>query len=179
MARLKEHYKKEVVPAMMKKFNLGNVMRVPRLIKIVLNMGLGEAIQNIKLVDSGAEQLTVITGQKSVVTRAKKAISNFKLKKGQPIGCMVTLRDKRMYEFFDRLVNIAVPRVRDFKGFSQKSFDGRGSYTFGLKEQLIFPEINYNKVEKIKGLNISIVTSAKTNEEAKYLLECMGFPFRR
>jgi large subunit ribosomal protein L5 len=153
-------------------------MQVPRLEKIVVNMGLGEAISNGKLIDAAVEDLSVITGQRPVVTRAKKAIANFKLRQGVPIGAMVTLRKRRMYEFLDRLVNIALPRVRDFKGVSGKSFDGRGNYTLGLREQLIFPEINYDKVEKVKGMNITIVTTARTDEEAKALLRLFGMPFR-
>jgi large subunit ribosomal protein L5 len=162
----------------MKEFNYGNRMQVPRLEKIVLNVGLGEAIANAKLIDAAVEEVGVITGQRPVVTRAKKAIANFKLRQGLPIGVMVTLRQTRMYEFLDRLVNMALPRVRDFKGVSAKSFDGRGNYTLGLREQLIFPEINYDKVEKIKGMNITIVTTARTDEEARALLRLFGMPFR-
>jgi large subunit ribosomal protein L5 len=178
MARLKEQYTKEIVPLLMKQFGYKNIMQVPRIEKIVVNMGLGEAIQNVKILDSASEELAVITGQKTVITKAKKSIASFKLRQGMPIGCMVTLRKERMYEFLDRLMNIALPRVRDFKGVSGKAFDGRGNYSIGIKEQLIFPEINYDKVEKIKGLNISIVTSAETDEEGKALLKGFGMPFR-
>jgi large subunit ribosomal protein L5 len=178
MARLKEQYTKEIVPLLMKQFGYKNIMQVPRIEKIVVNMGLGEAIQNVKILDSASEELAVITGQKTVITKAKKSIASFKLRQGMPIGCMVTLRKERMYEFLDRLMNIALPRVRDFKGVSGKAFDGRGNYSIGIKEQLIFPEINYDKVEKIKGLNISIVTSAETDEEGKALLKSFGMPFR-
>ncbi len=176
--RLQERYAKECVPALMKEFNYGNRMQVPRLEKIVVNVGLGEAISNAKLIDAAVEEVGVITGQRPVVTRAKKAIANFKLRQGLPIGVMVTLRQSRMYEFLDRLVNMALPRVRDFKGVSAKSFDGRGNFTLGLREQLIFPEINYDKVEKIKGMNITIVTTARTDEEARALLRLFGMPFR-
>lgn len=178
MARLKEQYTKEIVPLLMKQFGYKNIMQVPRIEKIVVNMGLGEAIQNVKILDSASEEMAVITGQKTVITKAKKSIASFKLRQGMPIGCMVTLRKERMYEFLDRLMNIALPRVRDFKGVSGKAFDGRGNYSIGIKEQLIFPEINYDKVEKIKGLNISIVTSAETDEEGKALLKGFGMPFR-
>lgn len=178
MARLKEQYTKEIVPQLMKQFGYKSIMQVPRIEKIVVNMGLGEAIQNVKILDSASEELSVITGQKTVITKAKKSIASFKLRQGMPIGCMVTLRKERMYEFLDRLMNIALPRVRDFKGVSGKAFDGRGNYSIGIKEQLIFPEINYDKVEKIKGLNISIVTSAETDEEGKALLKGFGMPFR-
>ncbi|OGP81639.1 MAG: 50S ribosomal protein L5 [Deltaproteobacteria bacterium RBG_13_65_10] len=178
MARLQDRYHREVVRALMKEFNYANPMQVPRLDKIVVNIGLGEAITNGKLIDAAVQDLAAITGQKPVVTRAKKAIANFKLRQGLAIGVMVTLRRQRMYEFIDRFVNIALPRVRDFKGVSGKSFDGRGNYTVGLREQLIFPEINYDKVEKVKGMNITIVTTAKTDEEAKALLRHFGMPFR-
>jgi len=178
MPRLRERYLKDCVPALMKEFNYRNRMQVPSLEKIVLNIGLGEAIANAKLIDASVDDLAVITGQRPVVTRAKKAIANFKLRQGLPIGVMVTLRQHRMYEFLDRLVSMALPRVRDFKGVSGKSFDGRGNYTLGLREQLIFPEINYDKVEKIKGMNITIVTTARTDEEAKALLRLFGMPFR-
>jgi large subunit ribosomal protein L5 len=178
MAKFKEHYQQNVVPALMKRFNYRNVMEVPRLEKIVVNMGLGEAIQNIKILDSAAQEMSGITGQKPVITKAKKSIAQFKLRKGLPIGCMVTLRKERMYEFFNRLVNTALPRVRDFKGISGKSFDGRGNYALGIREQLIFPEIHYDKIDKIKGMNIVIVTSAKTDEEGKELLRLLGMPFR-
>jgi large subunit ribosomal protein L5 len=178
MARAEEIYREKTVPAMMKRFNYRSIMEVPKLGKIVVNMGLGEAIQNIKILDSAAQELSLITGQKPVITKAKKSIAQFKLRTGMPIGCMVTLRKERMYEFFNRLVNTALPRVRDFKGLSGKSFDGRGNYALGIREQLIFPEIHYDKVEKVKGMNIVIVTTAKTDEEAMELLRLMGMPFR-
>ncbi|MFQ6003057.1 MAG: 50S ribosomal protein L5 [Candidatus Zixiibacteriota bacterium] len=179
MARLKEKYKKEIVPALMKKFGYKNVMQVPRLEKIVVNLGMGDAIQNVKLLDSAISDLSSISGQKPAIRRAKKAISNFKLKAGMPIGCMVTLRKNRMYEFFDRLVNVAIPRIRDFRGTSPSSFDGRGNYNLGIEEQIIFPEIDYDKVEKIRGMNVTICTTAKTDEEGFELLRAMGMPFRR
>jgi large subunit ribosomal protein L5 len=178
MARLKEHYTTEIVPKLMKTFEYKSVMQVPRLEKVVLNMGLGEAIQNVKILDSASEELSKIAGQKAVITKAKKSIASFKLRQGMPIGCMVTLRQDRMYEFLDRLMNIALPRVRDFKGVSPKAFDGKGNYSLGVKEQLIFPEIDYDKIDKIKGLNISIVTTAKTDEEGRELLKLLGMPFR-
>ncbi|RQW89344.1 MAG: 50S ribosomal protein L5 [Geobacter sp.] len=178
MARLKEVYTKEIIPQLMKEFGYKNVMQVPKLEKIVVNMGLGEAIQNVKILDSAADEIATITGQKAVITKAKKSIASFKLRQGMPIGCMVTLRKDRMYEFIDRLMNISLPRVRDFKGVSAKGFDGRGNYSLGIKEQLIFPEIDYDKVDKVKGLNISIVTTAKTDEEGRALLKIMGMPFR-
>ncbi len=178
MARLKELYSKEIIPQLMKEFGYKSIMQVPKLEKVVINMGLGEAIQNIKILDSAAEELAAISGQKAVITKAKKSIASFKLRQGMPIGCMVTLRKERMFEFLDRLMNISLPRVRDFKGISPKGFDGRGNYSLGIKEQLIFPEINYDKVEKIKGLNISIVTTAKTDEEGRALLKGLGMPFR-
>jgi large subunit ribosomal protein L5 len=178
MAKIKEVYQEKVVPALIKRFNYKNGMEVPRLEKIVINMGLGEAIQNVKILDSAAQELNQITGQKSVITKAKKSIAQFKLRTGMPIGCMVTLRKERMYEFFSRLVNVALPRVRDFKGLSGKSFDGRGNYALGIREQLIFPEIHYDKIDKIKGMNIVIVTTAKTDEEGKELLKLLGMPFR-
>ena len=177
-ARLKEKFSKEVVPALMKDFQYGNVMQVPKLQKIVLNMGLGEAKENPKIIDAGMEQMGLISGQKPVTRRSRKAIANFKLREGLGIGVSVTLRGDQMYEFFDRLVNIALPRVRDFKGVSGRSFDGKGNYTLGVREQIIFPEIDYDKIEKIKGLNVTICTSAKTDEEAKGLLRHMGMPFR-
>jgi len=179
MARLKEKYKKEIVAGLMKKFGYKNVMQVPMLEKIVVNVGVGDAIQNAKLLDSAMSDLASITGQKPAIKRAKKAISNFKLKAGMPIGCMVTLRKNHMYEFFDRLVNVAIPRVRDFRGTSPTSFDGRGNYNLGVEEQIIFPEIDYDKVEKIRGMNITICTTAKTDEEGSELLKAMGMPFRR
>jgi len=178
MARLKDLYQEKVVPALMKRFGYQNRMEVPRLEKIVINMGLGEAIQNIKILDSAVQELSQITGQKPIITKARKSIAQFKLRTGMPIGCMVTLRKERMYEFFNRLVNVALPRVRDFKGVSGKSFDGRGNYSIGIREQLIFPEILYDKIDKVKGMNIIIVTTAKTDEEGKELLKLLGMPFR-
>jgi large subunit ribosomal protein L5 len=178
MANFKEIYQQKVIPALMKRFDYKNVMQVPRLEKIVINMGLGEAIQNIKILDSAVQEMTSITGQKPVITKAKKSIAQFKLRKGVPIGCMVTLRKERMNEFFNRLVNASLPRVRDFKGISGKSFDGRGNYALGIREQLIFPEIHYDKIDKIKGMNIVIVTTAKTDDEGKELLRVLGMPFR-
>ncbi len=176
--RLKERYQKEVVPALVKEFNYSNANAVPRLRKIVVNMGLGEAIQNAKLLDSATNELGQITGQKPVVTRARKSIANFKLRKNMPIGAMVTLRGDRMYEFFDRLTSVAMPRVRDFRGVSTRAFDGRGNYTLGFRDQLVFPEIDYAKVDRTKGMNITIVTDAKTDGEALALLRQMGMPFR-
>jgi large subunit ribosomal protein L5 len=176
--RLKERYQKEVVPALVKEFKYSNANAVPRLRKIVVNMGLGEAIQNAKLLDTAASELGQITGQKPVVTRARKSIANFKLRKNMPIGAMVTLRGDRMYEFFDRLTSVAMPRVRDFRGVSTRAFDGRGNYTLGLKDQLVFPEIDYAKVDRTKGMNITIVTDAKSDGEALALLRFMGMPFR-
>jgi len=178
MARLAELYNKEMVPQLMKDQNYSNIMEVPKLVKIVLNMGLGEAIQNVKILDSAAEELAAIAGQRPVITKAKKSIAGFKLRQGMPIGCSVTLRREKMYEFLDRLVSVSLPRVRDFKGISGKAFDGKGNYSMGVKEQLIFPEIDYDKVDKIKGLNITIVTTAKTDAEGKALLKLMGLPFR-
>jgi len=178
MSRLKDTYQNEIIPKLRSDFNYKNVMEVPKLEKVVLNMGLGEAISNVKILDSAAVELNAIAGQKSVITKAKKSIATFKLRQGMPIGCMVTLRRDRMYEFLDKLINVALPRVRDFKGVSGKAFDGMGNYTLGVKEQLIFPEINYDSVDKIKGLNITVVTSAKTDEEGKALLKYMGMPFR-
>ncbi|OGR30719.1 MAG: 50S ribosomal protein L5 [Desulfuromonadaceae bacterium GWB2_53_15] len=178
MVRIKELYDTEVVPKLRKDFSYKNIMEVPRIEKVVVNMGLGEAIQNIKILDSASAELNAITGQKTVITKAKKSIATFKLRQGMPIGCMVTLRRDRMYEFLDRLMNVSLARVRDFKGVSAKAFDGKGNYTLGIKEQLIFPEINYDKVDKIKGLNITIVTSAKTDEEGRALLKYLGMPFR-
>lgn len=178
MANLKQAYKEKFQDQIQKELGLKNVMQVPRLEKIVINMGLGEALQNAKLIEAGVEQVRAITGQAPVVTRAKKAISNFKLREGLPIGVRVTLRGEIMYEFFERLVSFALPRVRDFKGLSPKSFDGRGNYTMGLKEQLIFPEIPFDKVEKVKGMNITICTSAANDEQGKVLLKTLGFPFR-
>jgi large subunit ribosomal protein L5 len=178
MNRLRDRYQKEIVPALRKEFGYTNVMAVPRLQKIVVNMGLGEATQNAKLADVGADELGRITGQKPVITRAKKSIAQFKVRRGMPIGAMVTLRGERMYEFLDRLVSIALPRVRDFRGVSPRGFDGRGNYTLGLKDQLIFPEIDYMKVDKARGMNISVVTSARSDQEARKLLQLMGMPFR-
>jgi large subunit ribosomal protein L5 len=178
MTRLKEFYQKDVVPQLMKHFGYQNPMRVPRLEKITLNMGLGEAVQNVKILDSAVEELSLIAGQRAVITRAKRSIAAFKLREGMPIGVTVTLRRNRMEEFFDKLVNVALPRVRDFRGVSGKAFDGRGNYSLGIREQVIFPEINLDKIDKVKGLNISIVTTAKTDEEGKELLRLMGMPFR-
>ena len=178
MARLKEYYAKEVVPALVREFHYKNPLEVPRMVKIVVNMGLGEAIQNVKILDSAVEELTRITGQKPIITKARKSIATFKLRQGMSIGCCVTLRSERMYEFFDRLVSVAIPRVRDFRGVSPKSFDGRGNFSLGMKEQIIFPEIEYDKVDKIRGMNIAIVTTAKTDDEARQLLKLMGMPFR-
>jgi len=178
MARLKTLYETEVRPHMIKAFNYRNVMEVPKLQKIVLNMGLGEAIQNIKILDNAVEELALIAGQKPVITRAKKSIASFKLRENMPIGCMVTLRRDRMFEFLDKLIHVALPRVRDFRGVSAKSFDGRGNYTLGIREHIIFPEINYDKIDKIKGMNITINISAKTDEEGRELLKLLGMPFR-
>ena len=178
MSRLKDIYQSEIIPKLRSDFSYKNVMEVPKVEKVVLNMGLGEAIQNVKILDSAVLELNAISGQKSVITKAKKSIATFKLRQGMPIGCMVTLRRDRMYEFLDRLMNVSLARVRDFKGVSGKAFDGKGNYTLGIKEQLIFPEINYDSVDKIKGLNITIVTSAKTDEEGKALLKYLGMPFR-
>jgi large subunit ribosomal protein L5 len=177
MARLKDYYKKEIVPRLTKDFAYKNVMQVPKITKIVVNMGLGEALSNIKILDSASEEISLITGQRPVITKARKSVANFKLREGNPIGCAVTLRREKMYEFLDRLVNVALPRVRDFRGISPKGFDGRGNYTFGIKEQIIFPEISYDKIDKIKGMNITVVTSAKTDEEARSLLRYLGMPF--
>ena len=178
MTRLKQKYQKDVVPALQKEFGYKNVMAVPRIEKIVVNMGLGEATSNAKIVDTGADELARITGQKPVTRRAKKSIAAFKVRKGMPVGTMVTLRGERMWEFLDRLVSIALPRVRDFKGVSPRGFDGRGNYTLGLRDQLLFPEIDYMKVDKARGMNVSVVTSAKTDEEARKLLQFIGMPFR-
>jgi len=179
MARLKATYLNELVPKLQQELQLGNVMEVPHVVKVVINMGLGEAIQNIKVLESAVEELSRITGQKAVITRAKRSIASFKLREGMPIGCMVTLRRERAYEFLDRLVNVALPRVRDFKGVSPKGFDGRGNFTLGIREQLIFPEIDIEKIDKVKGLNITIVTSARTDEEGRALLAALGMPFRK
>lgn len=177
MARLKTKYQSDVVPAMMKEFGYKNAMQVPRLEKITLNVGVGEATQNVKAIDSAVAEITAIAGQRPVVTRAKKAIANFKLREGVPIGCMVTLRRDQMYEFLDRLIHVALPRVRDFKGVSDRSFDGRGNYSLGLREQIMFPEIHADKVEKSRGMTITITTTAKTNDEGRALLRLMGMPF--
>jgi large subunit ribosomal protein L5 len=179
MSRLKEKYQSEVVPALTKEFGYTNVMAVPRIQKIVVNMGLGEATANAKIVDTGTDELARITGQKPVTRRAKKSIAAFKVRKGMPIATMVTLRGERMWEFLDRLTAIALPRVRDFKGVSPKGFDGRGNYTLGLRDQLLFPEIDYMKVDKARGMNVSVVTTAKTDEEARKLLQYVGMPFRQ
>jgi len=178
MTRLRERYLKDVVPALRKEFGYKNVMAVPKVTKVVVNMGLGEATQNAKIVDAGADDLARITGQKPATTRAKKSIAAFKVRQGMPIGTMVTLRGERMYEFLDRLISTALPRVRDFKGVSPRGFDGRGNYTLGLKDQLLFPEIDYLKVDKARGMNISVVTTARTDEEARTLLKLLGMPFR-
>jgi large subunit ribosomal protein L5 len=176
--RLKEKYTKEIIPAMMKEFAYGNIMEVPKVEKVVLNVGLGEAIQNIKLLDAAQKELAMITGQKAVATKAKKSIATFKLRQGMPIGCKVTLRGEKMYEFLDRLISIALPRIRDFRGVSGKSFDGRGNYALGLKEQFIFPEIDYDKVDMVHGLDVIVCTSAKSDKESKALLRHLGIPFR-
>jgi len=179
MNRLRERYRTDVIPALRKEFAYTNVMAVPKITKVVVNMGLGEGTQNAKVVDTGAEELGKITGQKAAVTKSKKSIAQFKVRQGMPIGAMVTLRGERMYEFLDRLIAIALPRVRDFRGVSAKGFDGRGNYTLGLRDQLIFPEIDYMKVDKSRGMNISVVTTAKTDEEARRLLQLIGIPFRQ
>jgi large subunit ribosomal protein L5 len=178
MSRLKTLYRQDLIPRLTERFSYRNVMQVPQLSKIVLNMGLGEAIQNIKILDSAVDELALIAGQRPVVTRARKSIASFKLRAGVSIGCRVTLRGERMYDFFTKLVNIALPRVRDFRGVSDKAFDGRGNYSLGIKEHIIFPEIDYDKIDKIKGLNITVVTTAQTDEEGKELLKLMGMPFR-
>jgi len=178
MSQLKQYYEKEVIPKLMETFNYRNIMEVPKLEKIVLNIGLGEAIHNIKLLDSATEELKLISGQQPVVTRARKSIAAFKLREGMPIGCMVTLRHSRMYDFYSKIVNIALPRVRDFRGLSGKAFDGHGNYSLGIKENIIFPEIDYDKIDKMKGLNITVVTTAKNDEEGRELLKLLGMPFR-
>jgi large subunit ribosomal protein L5 len=178
MARLQDQYKAEILPKMKEKFGYRNVMQVPRLSKIVVNMGLGDAIENVKVIETAAAEIGIITGQKPVVTKARKSIANFKLREGVPIGVMVTLRRDRMYHFLDKLIAIALPRVRDFKGISPRGFDGRGNYTIGIKEQIMFPEVNYDKIDKIRGMNITIVTTARTDEEGLELLRLMGMPFR-
>ncbi len=178
MSRLMELYKSQVVPAMIKEFGYKSIMAVPRIEKVVLNMGLGEAIQNIKVLDSGVEELSLIAGQRAVITKAKRSIAGFKLRQGMPIGCMVTLRKERMYDFLDKLFNIALPRVRDFRGVSKKIFDGQGNCTLGIREHIIFPEVDYDKIDKVKGLNVSIVTTAETDQEGYFLLKALGMPFR-
>ena len=178
MARLFEQYKQEITPKMIEKFSYKSVMQIPKLEKVIINVGVGEAIQNPKALDGAVNDLTIITGQKPVITKAKKSIAGFKLREGMPIGCKVTLRGERMYDFVSRLVNIVLPRVRDFRGVSPQAFDGRGNYSLGIKEQTIFPEIDYDKIDKIRGLEVIIVTSAKTDEEARELLKSMGMPFR-
>lgn len=177
--RLKEHYASSVLPELMKRFGYENTMQAPKLTKIVVNMGVGDALQNIKALDVAAVELSTITGQRASIRKARKSIANFKLREGQPIGCMVTLRGARMYEFYDRLVNVALPRIRDFRGVPTRSFDGRGNYTLGLTEQIIFPEINYDRVEKIRGMDVTVVTSARTDEEGQELLRLMNMPFRQ
>ena len=177
--RLKERYREEIVPALVKEFGYANAMQAARLEKVTLNIGTGEAVQNAKALDAASTDIATITGQHPVITRAKKSIANFKLRQGQPIGCMVTLRGARMYEFYDRLVNVALPRIRDFRGVPMRSFDGRGNYTIGLTEQIIFPEINYDRVEKIRGMDVTFVTSARTDEEGQELLRLMNMPFRQ
>ena len=179
MSRLRERYEKEVIPALKKEFGYSNVMAVPKIEKVVVNMGLGEATSNVKIIEVGTDELARITGQKPVTRRAKKSIAAFKVRKGQPIATSVTLRGERMYEFLDRLVSIALPRVRDFRGVSPKGFDGRGNFTLGLKDQLLFPEIDYMKVDKARGMNVSVVTTAKTDQEARKLLQLIGMPFRQ
>jgi len=178
LSRLKEKYENEIIPALIKEYKYTSIMAVPKLKKVVLNMGLGEAIFNAKVIDSGVEELKLISGQKPVVTKAKKSIAGFKLREGMPIGCMVTLRQEKMYNFLDKLFNVALPRVRDFRGLSDKVFDGRANCSIGIKEQIIFPEIEYDKIDKIKGLNISIITTAKTDEEGRFLLKLLGMPFK-
>ncbi len=179
MPRLKDKYREEIVPVLMREFKYRNIMEVPRLVKVVVNIGLGEALQNAKALDAASEDLAIITGQKPIITRAKKSIAGFKLRAGNPIGVKVTLRGNRMYDFLDRLINVALPRQRDFRGVSPDSFDGRGNYTLGIREQLVFPEIDYNKIDKVRGMEITIVTTAKTDEEARRLLQLMGMPFRQ
>ena len=176
--RLRKKYKEEIVPQLMKDFSFRNIMQVPKLERVIVNMGLGEAVQNAKLIESAVEELRAITGRKPIVTRAKKSIASFKLREGMPIGVMVTLRGEQMYEFVDRLVSIALPRTRDFKGISPKAFDGRGNYTLGIREQIVFPEINYDKIDRIKGMNVTFVTTAETDEQGRALLKSLGMPFR-
>lgn len=179
MSALRDRFNEEIAPQLKEQYRYESPMQIPRLAKIIINMGLGEAIQNVKILDSAAAELAQISGQKAVITRARRSIAAFKLRKGMPIGCMVTLRGDRMFEFFDKLVNIALPRVRDFRGVSPKALDGRGNYTLGIKEHIIFPEIDYDKIDKIKGMNITVVTTAQTDDEARTLLALMGMPFRR
>jgi large subunit ribosomal protein L5 len=179
MPRLYDIYKNEVVPKLQKEFNYKNIMEIPKIEKVVVNMGVGEATQNIKILDNAVNELTLITGQKAIIRRAKRSVATFKLRTGMPIGCMVTLRKSKMYEFLDKFINIALPRVKDFRGVSAKAFDGRGNYSVGVREHLIFPEIDYDKIDKVKGVGINIVTTAKTDEEAKKLLEFLGMPFRK
>ena len=179
MVLLEERYQKECVPELMEHFGYKNQHQVPKIEKVILNMGLGEAIENPKILDSAIEELTLISGQKPVVTRARKSIAAFKVREGMPIGCRVTLRKRRMYDFLTKLINIAIPRIRDFRGVSPKAFDGKGNYTLGIKEQIIFPEIDYDKIDKIKGMNVTIVTSAETDDESRHLLDTLGMPFRK
>jgi len=179
MSQLQTKYEEEIAPQLKEKFQFSNVNQIPKISKVVLNMGLGEAIQNIKILDSAVEELTAIAGQHPVITKAKKSIAAFKLREGMPIGCMVTLRRKRMYDFLEKLINVALPRVRDFRGISAKAFDGAGNYSLGIKEHIIFPEVDFDKIDKIKGMNISIVTTAKNDEEGRELLTLMGMPFRK
>ncbi len=176
--RLRKKYKEEIIPQLMKDFSFRNIMQVPKLERVIINMGLGEAVQNAKLIESAVQELTAITGRKPIVTRAKKSIASFKLREGMPIGVMVTLRGEQMYDFVDRLVSIALPRTRDFKGISPKAFDGRGNYTLGIREQIVFPEINYDKIDRIKGMNVTFVTTAETDEQGRALLKSLGMPFR-
>lgn len=179
MSGLQDVYKNDCVPQLMKEFGYKNIMEVPKLLKVSLNMGLGEAVQNSKIIESATQEMTMLAGQKAVVTKAKKSIAGFKLREGMPIGCRVTLRQDKMYDFLNKLINIAMPRVRDFRGISPKGFDGRGNYSMGIKEHIIFPEIDYDKIDKIKGMNITITTTAKTDEEGRYLLKALGMPFRK
>jgi large subunit ribosomal protein L5 len=176
--RLRKKYKDEIIPQLMKEFSFRNVMQVPKLDRVVINMGLGEAVQNAKVIESAVEELTAITGRKPIVTRAKKSIATFKLREGMPIGVMVTLRGEQMYDFVDRLISLALPRTRDFKGVSPKAFDGRGNYTLGIREQIVFPEVNYDKIDRIKGMNVTFVTTAETDEQGRALLKSLGMPFR-
>jgi large subunit ribosomal protein L5 len=179
MARLKEYYKKEVIPSLQKEFGYKNVNQIPKIVKIVINMGLGEAVQDVKIIDKAVSELTIISGQKPIVRKARKSVAAFKLREGMPIGCTVTLRGQRMFEFFDRLINAVLPRVRDFRGVTSKAFDGRGNYTLGLNDQSVFPEIDYDSIDKIRGMNITVVTTAATDDEGRSLLGAFGMPFRR